>query len=187
MGSTFLTFVDKYYEYDGMVDVRDRGLTIGGYESAWLADLVISYIFENTEDLFTDSVFHGCYRDDELAIFKGTKMKKDMISWLNTFQNRVNELLDSDNLQFTLTVWGADKEDSSESTKVTVDTNSFFPFLDMELFWNNNGELNHRVHLKENQELKYLNKGSCHTKACFKAIYNGVSGKLAKLTELRLE
>ena len=111
MGSTFLTFVDKYYEYDGMVDVRDRGLTIGGYESAWLADLVISYIFENTEDLFTDSVFHGCYRDDELAIFKGIKMKKDMTVWLDNFQSRVNELLDSDNLQFTLTVWGADKDD----------------------------------------------------------------------------
>jgi hypothetical protein len=40
MGNTLLTFVDKYYKYGGDLDVEDRGLTIGGYESAWLADLV---------------------------------------------------------------------------------------------------------------------------------------------------
>jgi hypothetical protein len=39
MGNTLLTFVDKYYEYGGDLDVEDRGLTIGGYKSAWLADL----------------------------------------------------------------------------------------------------------------------------------------------------
>jgi hypothetical protein len=30
MGNTLLTFVDKYYEYGGYLDVDDRGLTIGG-------------------------------------------------------------------------------------------------------------------------------------------------------------
>jgi hypothetical protein len=44
MGHTLLTFVDKYYEIGGDVDVKDRGLTFGGYESAWLADLCIAYI-----------------------------------------------------------------------------------------------------------------------------------------------
>jgi hypothetical protein len=39
MGNTLLTFVDKYYEYGGDLNVEDRGLAIGGYESAWLADL----------------------------------------------------------------------------------------------------------------------------------------------------
>jgi hypothetical protein len=39
MGNTLLTFVDKYYEYGGNLDVEDRGLTIGGYKSAWLANL----------------------------------------------------------------------------------------------------------------------------------------------------
>jgi hypothetical protein len=42
MGNTLLTFVDQYYEYDGECDIRDKGLTIGGYESAWLADLASS-------------------------------------------------------------------------------------------------------------------------------------------------
>jgi len=34
MQSTLLTFVDKYYEYDGDRDPEEKGLTIGGYESA---------------------------------------------------------------------------------------------------------------------------------------------------------
>jgi hypothetical protein len=40
MSSTLLTIVDKYYEYDGDKDPEEKGPTIGGYESAWLADLV---------------------------------------------------------------------------------------------------------------------------------------------------
>jgi hypothetical protein len=44
MGNTLLTFVDKYYEYDGERDIMDKGLTIGGYESAWLADLVAAFV-----------------------------------------------------------------------------------------------------------------------------------------------
>jgi hypothetical protein len=115
MGSTFLTFVDKYYEYDGNVDIKDRGLTIGGYESAWLADLVISYIFENTKQHFTDTIYNGCYRDDELGIFTGNRNLSDMADWLNKFQLSVNELLDSDKLQFTLAVWGADKQDIKDA------------------------------------------------------------------------
>jgi len=50
------------------------------------------------------------------------------------------------------------------------------------MFWNDDGQLNYRVHLKPNQQLKYLNQGSSHTFACFEAIYKGVSGRLAKLT-----
>mmetsp|Transcript_21389 Transcript_21389/g.42835 ORF Transcript_21389/g.42835 Transcript_21389/m.42835 type:complete len:131 (+) Transcript_21389:1120-1512(+) len=52
----------------------------------------------------------------------------------------------------------------------------------MELFWNEDGDLNFRVHLKENQAIKYLNKGSQHTKACFKEISLGMLDHLAKLT-----
>jgi hypothetical protein len=44
MGHTLLTFVDKNYEIGSDVDVKDRGFTFGGYESAWLADLCIAYI-----------------------------------------------------------------------------------------------------------------------------------------------
>jgi len=70
MGSTFLTFTN------GNVEVDNRGLTIGGYESAWLADLVIAYILDELEHLFHDSIFYGSYRDDGLCIFIGNKTKK---------------------------------------------------------------------------------------------------------------
>jgi hypothetical protein len=36
------------------------------------------------------------------------------------------------------------------------------------------------VHLKENQVLKYLNEGSCHTSSCFKSIPHGVLRRLSR-------
>jgi hypothetical protein len=57
MGNTLLTFIDKYYEYDGEQEIKDKGLTIGSYESVWLADLVAAFILENSEDLFNDAVY----------------------------------------------------------------------------------------------------------------------------------
>ena len=44
MGNTLITFKDRYYEYGGSTNIEERGLTIGGYESAWLADLVASFL-----------------------------------------------------------------------------------------------------------------------------------------------
>jgi hypothetical protein len=34
MGNTLLASIDKYYEDDGEWEIRDKGLTIGSYESA---------------------------------------------------------------------------------------------------------------------------------------------------------
>jgi len=52
MGNMLLTFVDKHYQYSGDENVEERGLTIDGYESAWLADLVVAYILECAETSF---------------------------------------------------------------------------------------------------------------------------------------
>ena len=40
MWNTLLSFKDMFYEYGGSVNMMKRGLTIGGYKSAWLADSV---------------------------------------------------------------------------------------------------------------------------------------------------
>ena len=48
--------------------------------------------------------------------------------------------------------------------------------------WNADGELEYQVHRKPNQQLKYLNKGSNHTNATFKAIPSGIFYRLAKIT-----
>jgi hypothetical protein len=36
MENTLLTFQDQYYIYDADQSLDEKGLTIGGYESAWL-------------------------------------------------------------------------------------------------------------------------------------------------------
>ena len=51
MSTTILTFCDKYYLYDGDLQIENRGLTIGGYESAWLADLAMAFLLDNSRDL----------------------------------------------------------------------------------------------------------------------------------------
>eukprot|EP00957_Ditylum_brightwellii_P058270 4418350-Ditylum_brightwellii.AAC.1 len=70
MRSTLIQFQDKYYKYKGAAgasaDKEDIGLAIGGFESVWLADLVVSYLLEMTEDHFTKTITKGIYRDDGL-------------------------------------------------------------------------------------------------------------------------
>ena len=48
MSHTLIIFINEYYEYSGSNNPENRGLIIGGYESAWLADLVESYKLDNT-------------------------------------------------------------------------------------------------------------------------------------------
>jgi len=65
---------------------------------------------------------------------------------------------------FTAVLWEPHRSSSDddsdidpfESDLVTIDHRCAFPYLDMEMFWLQ-GELNFRVHLKPNQELRYLN------------------------------
>ena len=61
MSATLLTFRDKYYEYGGGEEAKNRGLTIGGYESAWLADLAMAYVLEKTKKHFKKAKFYGVY------------------------------------------------------------------------------------------------------------------------------
>ena len=56
----------------------------------------------------------------------------------------------------------------------------------MELYWKQD-ELNFRIHLKPNQQLKYLNNGSTHTNATFRAIPHGVMKRLANLSSANAE
>ena len=56
-----------------------------------------------------------------------------------------------------------------------------FPFIDLELFWDDSEKLELQVHRGKNQLLKYLNKGITHTKATLKAIPNVILNILAKL------
>jgi hypothetical protein len=44
MSNTLIQSMGQYYEYGGSVDVEAKGLTIGGFESAFFADLVAAWL-----------------------------------------------------------------------------------------------------------------------------------------------
>ena len=188
MSNTLISFQDGFYLYDGDKKPEERGLTIGGYESAWLADLVMSYLLEVTYDTLYDPMhFFGVYRDDGLAVFKGKKTTNEIQEWLESFQSDVDDIAGNNFLKFTAVVWDPLNHHSEwdiSNTAITVDKSPSFPFLDMEMYWLSEQSLAFRVHLKKNQQLKYLNKGSSHTPGCFKAIPNGVIKRLTKLTSI---
>ena len=129
MKNTLVTFIDKYYEYGGETTGEERGLTIGGYESAWLADLVAAYILEETKDLFSDFIYYGIYRDDGFIILKGIKTKREINKWLESFQNKVDELAESNCLQFTAEAWNVKEDKDIVNEKLTIIKDKYFPYL----------------------------------------------------------
>ena len=157
MGNTLITYRDKYYEYDGDQEISNKCLTIGGYESAWLADLVAAFILEETKSQFTDTKYYGIYRDDGLVILNGKKSKEEIENWLQTFQQKVDETLQDNGLIFTCCLWNRNfKGDKKElkGKKVSVDINDYFPYLDMQFLWDEKNKLKFEVYLKPGQRLK---------------------------------
>ena len=184
MAHNIISFRGSYYECDGDKPAPERGLTIGGYESAWLADLVGSYILEMSPDLFNEAIYYGLYRDDGLVVLRDKWKPQKISGWREAFQRRVDSLAEGDYLQFTCSIWDPKASTSEGPQAITVHNKPTFPYLDMELFWKENNSLAFKVHLKPNQQLKYLNKGSTHTSACLRAIPRGVFNRLAKLTTM---
>ena len=68
MDNCFVTYEDQYWIYGGSLPVEEKGLTIGGFESAFFADLVAAYIPANAKDVFSDTLFNKIYRDDGIDI-----------------------------------------------------------------------------------------------------------------------
>ena len=60
MRSTLISFDGKYYEYQGS-EKEEEGLAIGGYESAFLSNLVVSYLFEKSKALLRPTTYHDIY------------------------------------------------------------------------------------------------------------------------------
>ena len=106
MTSTILSFRDKYYNYYGKVEAKKKGLIIGGFESAWLADLVMAFLLDQpmTNTHFDDTYFAGIYRDDGIIIFKREYSVKDIEAWLTIFQNAINYFTGINYLQFTVEI-----------------------------------------------------------------------------------
>eukprot|EP00957_Ditylum_brightwellii_P001744 134325-Ditylum_brightwellii.AAC.1 len=110
MKSTLIQFRGWYFVYKGTSkdeDLSDEDvlLTIGAYESAFLADIVASYVFEKIKECFIESLYRGIYRDDELVAFVGERTKCYIQRWLGKYQSLVNELAGGNYLHFTTELW----------------------------------------------------------------------------------
>ena len=166
MSTTLLSLKDKYYMYDGDKNIEEQGLIIGSYELAWLADLAISYLLDNiNQTVYNNMNYFGIYRDDGIAIFKGSISQRVMTNWLNTFQREIESISGKDFLKFTAVLWKPNEQKEAESNNaVQINSDPFLPYLDTELFWGLDETLQFKVHLKPNQQLKYLKHGKrAHT------------------------
>ena len=82
--------------------------------------------------MFNKTKYHGIYRDDGFVVFKGNISKEEVNEWLIFFQWRVDCMAESDCLQFTMEVWGEDKNSNIKNEKLTYMNEKYFPYLDME-------------------------------------------------------
>jgi len=72
----------------------------------FLADLVATFIFENTTHLFKPySVFERIFRDGGIIVFEGLRSQIEIDDWLKGFQCKVDDLLESTKLKFTVEIW----------------------------------------------------------------------------------
>jgi hypothetical protein len=131
MMNTILTFVNKYYLYDGDCPTEMKGLTIGIYESAWLADLAMSYLLDKMGDDEVDNnpldelTYFGIYHDNGIRIFKGQQTEQEISSWLERFQAKIDEAAGNDCLRFTAVVWKPSTIDHNARNATTSTTNTW--------------------------------------------------------------
>jgi len=84
-------------------------MAIGGFESAFLVDLVAIYLLEETINLFGEEhPFKGMYCDIGIYVTKETWNVDNIQNWLNSFQQQVDILVGSKNVQFTGVIWDID-------------------------------------------------------------------------------
>ena len=72
ISSTILNFRENVYDY-GWEGLEKKGLEIRSYESALLANLVASYLFEVTNNQFKEFLWRGIYRDNIFLALKGRR------------------------------------------------------------------------------------------------------------------
>eukprot|EP00957_Ditylum_brightwellii_P048116 3652282-Ditylum_brightwellii.AAC.1 len=87
-----VSYRDKYFNYKSAakgddLTIKDVMLAIRSYESAFLADLVASYLFEMTDKKFIEAQYKGTYRDDGLTVLVGKWNKVRIARWLEDFQS----------------------------------------------------------------------------------------------------
>ena len=113
---------------------------------------------------------------------EGVLTKHGRADWKNSLNERVECLVRSNHLKFTVDIWDTGGVPNGiKFDVVTVCYKEVLPYLVMEFFWCDDALL-FKVHLNPNQQVKYLNQGSAHMRDVFKAIISGVMVRLVKIT-----
>ena len=182
MANCLIHFGADYFQYGKEEDFLKRVLTIGGYDSAWLADLVACYILEMTEPIWkTEFAYFKIYRDDGCALARNTTVKK-LQKWYNKFQQEVDWITDG-TIKFTMEIWKpSDEKKRKVNDVITVLGGNSTPYLDADLFFNDKGEFRTRVYFKEGYKIKYVSAESVHPKSCKKAVIKSQCIRTAELT-----
>ena len=128
---TFLSPLSSYLP----LNIPHIGLAIGGYESAFLADLVAYYLFEKAKANFRPTIYHVIYRDYGMVVFKVKKNVIEIRDWLEEFQQTVNKAAVNQHLQFTAEIWTIEENSPTPAKegRVKIVTNDEFPFIDMKM------------------------------------------------------
>ena len=147
MANTMITFSQKYWEYGGS-DMEKKGLTIGGFESIFLADPVTAFILENSEDLFGNSIYSKIYRNNGIKVDLGIQTTDKICDWFEIFQTRLNNVTGSDSLKFTMEIWDPKSPPNKKprNEKVKIIREEALPYLDLEIYLRDDA-LKFRVHL----------------------------------------
>ena len=125
----------------------------------------------------------GIYRDDGNIVFRGKRSSDESKDWLFHFQELVNEEAGGNDIQFTMEIWKPGEESRTiVPKKLKVVGAKTFPYLDMEMRFDESQNLCFGVHTKPGYQQKYLNVGSHHTSATKNAVVRGVSIRIAGLT-----
>ena len=163
MSNIFCKFKDQFYRYVG--SGGSCALSQGGYESAFLADLVINYVFIRSSHILTDKFyFKRCFKDDAFLVCHDLKVS-EIKEKIDNFQSHVQNY--APNLKF--------KMDLGECEGKFVD------YLDMTVCIKES-TLSTSVFIKKCQTIKYLNRSSMHPTWQIRNISSGVLRRLVRLT-----
>ena len=77
MISTLISFDRGQYQYH-VIKKKEKWSSIGGYELAFFANLVVSYLFEKANNLLNRTTYHGIYSDYGLVVFKENNNLQDI-------------------------------------------------------------------------------------------------------------
>ena len=164
MKMNYSCFGTDFYRYVGKGG-EGTGLTMGGYESCFLSDLVVNYIYQEFQNdgLFEEFLYSKTYRDDGALVTKEVKSDR----WFREWKEKID--LKSDSL-------------TNGRVKFTFEVEKEQKFLDIQTSWDDNGKFSHQVYIKPNQKIQYLNNTSMHPRKTLQGIPKSVITRLVRLS-----